>query len=803
MLKNYLKIALRKLWKEKTYSAINIFGLAVGMTCCVLILVFIQDELQYDQHHEKKDRIYRVTREWFNADGASSLHLARVAPPVAPLMKIDFQDIEQIARLWGGTGIWLMQTDDQTFLEEVIYFAEPAVFDIFSMSLIRGNPAKALLDPNSLILSESKARQYFGDEDPIGKSILVDKQMPMKVTGVMKDIPRTSHFHFDLVSSFVTLNQFFDEQHFQNWGRNNYATYLLTRPGADWKKIDAALPAFMDKHMGLINGEPASKRTRLHLQPLTEIHLHSKLQSELGQNGDIFYVYIFAGIGFFLMIIACINFMNLSTARSANRAREIGLRKVVGAARTQLIRQFIGESMLFAALALMLTVIFVELAMPFFRSFVGKDIAVNYPGNLTVTLGLLIITVFVGLFSGSYPALFLSSFRTIDVLKGKLTGAGRTTRLRKALVVFQFSISIVLIVSVAVVFRQVEFFHTNKLGFDKERIVTFSLFPEMKEKWDVIRERVSQDPNVLHVTASKRIPSGRLLDSWTTRAEQKGVFKQIDFRMAAVPVDYEFFDTYGIKLVAGRSFSRLHATDDSAGYVLNQAAVRRLGWATDEAAVGKVYESGNKKGTVVGVVQDFHFESLHAEIPPISFMIGKNNYNVASVKIKPDGIPNVLQLLKSVWAEFYPEYPFSYTFVDQEFDTLYKSEEKLMSFFGLFSGLAILIACLGLLGLSAFTAQKRTKEIGIRKVLGASAAGLVGLLSAEFVKLVVVANVIAWPIAYLAMDHWLQGFAYRIDLNLTVFLLAGMGALLISFVTVSYQAVRTALANPVDSLRYE
>ena len=804
MLKNYLKIALRNLLRHKGYSLINILGLAVGMASCILILLYVHDELSYDKYHEEADQIYRVTREWFNSDGTSSLHLGHIAPPIGPLLKNDFPDILQMARINSG-GNPLLRHGDKVFQEERFYFADPNIFEIFTLPLLKGDPQNALADPNGVVLTPAMARKYFGDEEPLGQVLNIDSRADLKVTGVMREVPANSHFHFDFLGSMKLLEQVFGDNEFKNWGSNNYATYLLFPRNFQVENFKKAIPEFIGRHHP--DGKEAIPKTTLHLQRLTDIHLHSHLDSEIEANGNIVYVYIFSAIAFFLLLIACINFMNLATARSANRAKEVGLRKVVGAERRQLIRQFLGETIVMALIALLLAVVLVEVVLPKFNAFTAKELALRSQGMLFILASLLGVTLFVGIVAGSYPAFFLSHFQPVAVLKGQKIGSTRS-RFRSILVVFQFAISIILIVGMGIVYNQLEYCRNKNLGLNKEHIVVLPADQNIAQRYPDIRNQLLQYPHIAGVAASKRVPSGRLLDSSGGSVIDGEKSEPLNFRIANVRVDHSFIDTYGMQMAAGRNFSIEFPTDSTEAFILNETAVKKIGWPSPEAAIGKPFQYGNRRGRIIGVVKDFHYESLHQPITPIILLIAPQSFNSVSVKIhaaQPADIATTLEFLKQKWQEFRPNFPFQYSFIDERYEQLYQSEHRLGEIFGTFSLLAVFIACLGLFGLASYTAEQRTKEIGVRKVLGASLGNIVLLLSKDFARLVAVATLFSWPIAYYAMSLWLQEFAYRIDINnqSLTFLLAALLAFGIALITVSLQSIKAAMTNPVDALRYE
>jgi putative ABC transport system permease protein len=658
-----------------------------------------------------------------------------------------------------------------------------------------------------VVITQEMARKYFGDEDPMGKVLRYGDDRELKVTGILGEIPQNSHFRFDFLSSMKAANALFTRIALENWNENSVHTYLLLPPGVSPAEIERRFLDFIRKHT------PSWRQGAKHfLQPLADIHLHSHTGGEIEPNGDIVYIYAFSAIAVFILLIACINFMNLSTARSARRAREVGLRKVVGADRSQLVRQFLGESVFLSFLALLLAVAFVELSLPAFNGFVGKALDMDYGGNLTAVLGLLGIALFAGVIAGSYPAFFMSAFEPVKVLKGTIRGGPKGAGFRRVLVAFQFAISIFLIVVTGIIYGQLKHCRDIKLGYDKEHVVVISGIPDpLRQKYEAFKQELLQNPHVVSAAGTSRIPSGSLGSNISTRAE--GFPEGESPSMQTVWVGYDFFETLRMPFVAGRSFSKAIPSDEKAAFVLNEAAARALGW-TPEDATGKRFGSqfiedwqrGQwvwKDGRVIGVVKDVYFESLRERIVPMVFFIQPNMAGNFLIRVRPDEIQGTLRFLRQKWQEFNPNRPFEYSFLDERFDQLYRAEERQGQIFGTFALLAIFVACLGLFGLASFTAEQRTKEIGVRKVLGASVANIVALLSKEFLLLVGVANLIAWPVAYYAMSRWLQDFAYRIELGPGTFVLGGAVALAIALLTVSYQAIKAAQANPVEALRYE
>ena len=806
MIKNYLKITIRNILKFKSYSAINIFGLSIGMACCIMILVFVMDELSYDRYHENADRIYRVTREFLNADGTTNLHLGPIAPPFGPLLKNDFPEIEHLVRFfpWDSP---LISFDDKNFVEDNFFYAEPSVFDIFTFPLVQGDPESALAEPNSVVITEEIAEKYFGGENAMGKILTYKNRNGVtalfEVTGVLKNIPRNSHFRFDFLVSFITYENAVGQSEMASWGSNNYPTYFLLSEGVNIDDISRRFPDFLDSHMPVFQGMQPHEWTRLVIQKLTDIHLYSHLDSEIEANGDITIVQIYSAIAALILLIACINFMNLATARSARRAKEVGLRKVVGATKVQIMRQFFGESITFAFLSMALAIILVLIFLPYLSDLASRELSLSGMSSFRLLAGLTGIIVFVGIVAGSYPALFLSRFKPITVLQGGKNIQTQGSWFRSILVVSQFVISIGLIVSMSIVNGQLDFVRNKQLGFNKERVVVLPTNADIIRDLGSVKNRLLQNPGIVSVSAAKRVPSGRLLDSSGTTIYRDDQLVPIQFRIAMLMIDHDYFDTYEMPIVAGRNFSKEIDSDSTEAFVINEIAVKRLGWDSPQDAVGEQYDSFGRNGRIIGVVKDFHFESMHNEIAPMVFFITSFNLNSLSIRLRPGDIAGTMDFLRGIWLEYRPNYPFSYYFIDERFDALYANEEKLGNIFGIFSGIAVFIACLGLLGLVAFTTEQRTKEIGIRKVLGAKSSDIVFLIAKEFIRLVIAANIVAVPIIYYLMNDWLQSFAYRIEISYPVFIVAALLTLFITLATVGYQAIKASLTNPIETIRYQ
>ena len=799
MIKNYMKIVLRNTLKYKSYSLINIAGLGVGIACALFILLWVQDELSYDRYHKNADRIYRLVDVRQGPD-----HVVRYPSSpfgVTPLLQVEFKEQVTAVRFFRYSTVTpLISYQDKRFFESRFLFADPTVFDVFSFPLLAGDPETALKQPHSIVITQEMANKYFGESDPIGKILRYENQVDFQVTGVIQ-VPENSHFHFDFLASLLDIESVFRAvgtpvDWLQSLYWNPCHTYVLLSEDLSQTEFDARLPELVEKHYP----DRLKSSQSFYTQPLVDIHLRSDLGEEIEPQGDILYVNIFSAIAVFIVLLACINFMNLSTSRSLNRAKEVGLRKVLGAVRQQLAWQFLGEAFLFSILSLFLALGLVEAFLPIFGSITGKALELTYFQNWQILLALVAITVFVGFVSGSYPALLLSKLQPATALRttSGITIDGHIT-LRKALVVFQFTISIILIVGTIIISNQLSFLQNKKLGFDKEQLLAVSLRgTKLRENPNALKNELLKLTGVEGVTVASDYP-GSLINVYPFFADETGKSDRQD--LPAFFADHDFLSVMGIELIEGREISPELASDSTEAFILNQAAVKKFGWA---AAVGKRFRFGeDRQGRVVGVVNDFHYLSLHERVMPAVIHVWPFWYEYMLIKVHPENMARTLSGIENLWREFTNNRPFEFSFVDETLDQLYRSEERLSHMFQWFAGLAIFIACLGLFGLAAFNAEQRTKEVGIRKVLGASVAGIVNLLSMEFVKLVVVANLIAWPIAWFALNYWFQNFAYRVNINWWVFLLAGGLALVIALLAVSTQAIKAALANPVQSLRYE
>ena len=797
MVKSYLTIALRYLKRHKIYSFISISGLAVGMACCVIILLWINDEIQYDRFHEQTKNLYRVVND-LNY-GPFSQITPGSAYPLGPAMKEEIPEIRETVRLLSTRKI-LVAHGEKRYYEENFYFADPSLFAIFTFPFIQGDPKTALSSPSAIVITKAMAAKYFGSQDPMGKTIRTQNQNDYIVTGVTENIPRNSHLQFGFVASMERAVAMGARTHWSGW---LYRTYVLLQPNTSFQEVNAKLEEWIKTK--------DSEQTRYYLQPLSDIHMYG-----LQGGGAIRPLSLFSTLALLILIIACINYMNLATARAGTRTKEIGLRKVVGAKKNNIVRQFLSESVLFAFFALLISILLVALFLPVFNQLSGKELSMNLVQNIFLFLGILGITLLTGVLAGSYPALFLSSFEPDRILKGNLSAkkiGTSTAFIRKGLVIFQFVLTIMLIISTTTVYRQMSFIKNRNLGFDKEYLIYTQLRSEgnLWEQYDAqktwlnyqtLKNELSQNPNILDVSSATCLPFGSMGSEFGF-LDWEGKDPEYQVEMNHMAVDPSFLKTFQLDMMEGRFLSD-EFPSDSLNFVLNEAAVKATGL---ESPVGKRFRLLDKTGIIIGVIKDFHFAPLHKEIEPLVVHLMPYQYwmyrNYVFARIKSDNISRTIASIEAVWDKVIPEYPFEFHFLDDTIDARYRSEQRLEMILRVFTILAISISCFGLFGLISFTAEQRTKEIGIRKVLGASVGSVVRLLSKEFVVLVVLANIIAWPVAYFVMTRWLKNFAYRTEIGLVTFLFSGFLALVIAILTVCFQSMKAALANPVDSLRYE
>lgn len=803
MFLNYLKIAIRNLKKNKGYSIINIFGLAVGIACCIIILLFIQNEFSYDKFNKNYDRIYRIRLDARISN--NELNSAQSCGPCGQAFKEEIPEVETYTRL-RNFGFPVIRYKDKAFSEERFYWVDSTFFDVFTLNFIQGNPESALTQPNSVVITRSTAKKYFGNEDPMGKLLNSDRRKDYIVTGVIEDFPVNSSLHFDFLGSLTSYNMEND----RTWLSNNYQTYILVREGVNpdelQKKIRNVAKAHIDPELIRIVGVTYDQMVRTGsrfnyiIQPLKDIHLKSHLSNEIEPPGDIIYIYIFSIIAFAILIIACINFTNLATARSSGRAKEVGIRKTLGSSQASLIRQFLTETILMSFIAMLVALLIVELFIPTFNTIANKHLDLQIFSNFYSVPILILFVLIVGLIAGSYPAFVLSSLIPVKVLRGKLQRSSAKSGLRNFLVITQFSISIILIVGTLIVERQLNYIQSKKLGFNRDQILIVKKTDDIGKYIQSFKNDISLLSSISDVTNSTSIP-GTLFGDTAFRREGAGANEVHDIKILFT--DYEFIKTYQIKMIDGRFFSRDYARD-TISVVMNKEAAKTMG-IDDPVGKNLIRVGDTLKLKIIGITDNFNYESLHQKIEPLIFglLTPRNFGRFISVRFAPQNAQTTIRDISNVWHKYAGNQAFEYSFFNDDFAKLYSSEQRTGQIFSIFSVLAIIIACLGLLGLAAYTAEQRTKEIGIRKVLGASISEIIFMLTKEFTKWVLIANVIAWPAAYFLMKGWLENFAYRIEINIWVFILAGISALLISIITVSYQAVKAALANPIVSLRYE
>lgn len=800
MFKNLFKIALRNIFKDKVYSAINILGLTIGITCSIFLFMYILDELSYDRYHTNANNIYRIVSNIKEPDNAFTWAVAQV--PMAQELRNNYPEVKNAVRFY-GTGRTLYKNGEKQFNEEDFYLTDSTVFDMFTYEFLAGDVNTALDNPFSIVLTETVAKKYFASAtEALGQSLQNKENQEYKITGVIKDVPYNSHFRFDALISRSSQ----PGSDGGSWGNFGVFTYIQLPEGYDLSKMYASLDKIVKERVNPIF-EQYNIKIGYELQRITDIHLHSKIQDEAEEGGDISVIYIFGAVSAFMLIIACINYMNLATARSANRAKEVGVRKVMGSQRKQLIMQFITESVVLTLIALALSILLIYALLPAFNGLANKHLPFSYILQTPVVLTLLGVTLFSGIVGGSYPAFYLSSFNPVSVLKGKLSTRGGSVIFRRVLVVLQFSISIFMLISTLVVFDQLSYMRNKDLGFDKERVVKLTLSErELRQKADVLVNRLKQTPEVAGVGTATSVPGqgvGKLL---LKVEDNQG--KMVDRGIDLFNADFDFVKTMGMEIVKGRDFSRDVSSDTTYAVLVNEAMVKRMAW---DDPIGKkfVFEQGGPNNEdiekrVVGVLKDYHQNSLYDAIEPIMVILNDENYFVL-VRTEEGDVKKSLAAVENVWKDLFPNNTFQFEFLDQDFNSQYKADEKRSLIFTVFSSLTILIACLGLIGLAAFTTEQRTKEIGVRKVIGASVSSLVSLVSREFFILVGLGMVIAFPFAWYFTDNWLQNFAYRIELKgeWLTFLVSALLAFVITLITVGYHVMRAAHANPVKSLRDE
>jgi putative ABC transport system permease protein len=799
MFRNYIITAFRNLWRHRVFSTINLLGLAVGMASYLLISRYVAFERSYDAFNTKADRIYRIDCD--TKTETEVLPTGLTAGPTGPAIKANFPEVEQQVRI--NFNRFLVQNGAKRFQENNVIAADSTLFDIFTFPFVKGDPSTALKEPFDCVLSVAGAKKYFGSEDPVGKSLQFDGKYSVRVTGVIKDIPANAQFHGDIFLSMSTFTRF-NPHYGEGWGGFDWFTYLLLRPGANAARLQAALKPFVNKQTEDITKSIGMSYT-LWLQPLRDVHLGPALNYYgIGEpTGSKTNVAIFFIVAIFILVVACINFVNLTTARASERAREVGIRKAIGAVRAQLTLQFLGEAIILCLIAFVLAVGLSNILHPVFTGLLDRDIPVS-SGHGEYILELFGISMGIGVLAGVYPALVLSAFDPIAVLKGRFAASGKGLLMRRVLVVFQFTISTALIIGIIVVYMQLRYMQSQDLGFKKDQTVAINFYGDsaVQANQEYIRRKLAALPGVKGVTFSSNEP-GTDPDNWYFQvANPSGKMQGINLNFYVV--DFDYLPSYDIQLAAGRAFSRNYSTDSTRAMIINEAAARSLGYTVPTKALGKKYNMWGVDGTIVGIAKDFHYRGLQEGIQPLGFRVmNPGFYSIISVGITGERIPATLAALEQRWKELAPQRPFQYSFVDQDFAKLYSSEDRFQRVFLYFGLLAIFISCLGLLGLAAYSTIQRTKEIGIRKVLGANVTTIVGLLSREFLRLVFIALLISSPIAWVAMHSWLEGFAYRTLIVWWVFPLAATAAILITFLTVGFHAINAALADPVKSLRAE
>ena len=807
MIRNYIKTAIRSLSKNKGFTAINVLGLALGLASCLLIIFYVFDELNYDRYNTKADRIYRVNEDI--RFGGNSNSYAVAPAPLASALKNDFPEIEQVVR-FRSRGGFQVKKGNQNIQEDKVVYADPGLFKVFTLPIIDGDPVTALNDTHSVVITEKAAQKYFNRTNVVGQILTINDTSLYKITGVIKDIPKQSHFNFDFFISMASTPEGKDDA----WFSSNFNTYVLLRPGTDFNKFQAKIPAFFESHAGpqlqsvlhltFAKFEQGGNYFRINFTPITKIHLYSNREAELGMNGDIEFIYMFSAIALFILLIACVNFMNLSTARSANRAREVGVRKVLGSPRKYLIAQFLTESIIVTLIGAIIAFFAAWALLPLFNQMSGKELTITVQTMVWIVPLMIALVLIIGALAGSYPALFLSGFQPIEVLKGKLASGFKGGMLRSFLVVFQFTISIFLIIGTLVIYNQLKYIQSKDLGYNRNEVFTVWNVNVLGNNTKAFKQEIKQLIGVQNATMTGALPN---TGYWNSSTVFKGPIADQKNSVLSQGwiVDEDYIATLGMKMQLGRNFSRDMPTDSTA-IVINETAEKMLGFKNPINQL--IYYPQDSKALVlkpyhiIGVMKDFNFQSLRANVTPLILFMG-NNEGGLSIRANAANIPALLNQIKSKWTAFSPNQEFNYTFMNQDFDAVYRTEQRTGTIFVSFTTLAIVIACLGLFGLAAYAAEQRTKEIGIRKVLGASMSTIVQMLSKDFIKLVLIAIIIASPLAWWAMNKWLQDFAYHIHIQWWVLAIAGSGAILIAFITISFQSIKAALTDPVKSLRSE
>ena len=797
MLKNYFTIAFRSLLRHKAFSFINIMGLAVGIASCFLIFLYVHFETSYDNFNTKADRIYRIVAD-VKTPSETITTQGITSAPIAVNVKRDFPEVEDAVRVTYDDGGYLIHKNDLVIQEKKIVLADSTLFNVFDFPLISGNKNTALKEPMSIVISQTAAKKYFGSTNPLGQNLLLTGALiNSTITGVMKDIPENSQIKADMFISMSSFKQIYGQPtQDSEWTNHGYYTYVLLKPNADAKKLEAKFPAFMEFHHGA-DAKRLQMQDYLSLEPLRDVYLKSKRSGF--ETGNINNVRIFSVVAIFILLIACINFINLTTARSVERAKEVGIRKVIGAVKFQLAKQFIIESVIICLIAFALSLLLCSLLLPLFNQLAGKQISpgiFNNPLNIVV---LFLLSVSIGIVAGFYPSLVLSSFKPVSVLKGRFATGTKGLILRKSLVVFQFTISIALIVGTIVVYTQLNYMRNKDLGFNKDQTIVINT--NFDKNKDVFKQSLALIPGVISSSSSSSVPGGGHTGAYSEMENKAGETQKTNLNLYFV--DFDYINQYQFKLVAGRAFDKNFKTDSTQAMVINESAAKSLGYVSTKDAVGRNFSQWGRKGKIIGVLKDFHYHSLQQDIQPLVMRYEPWALGLISIKVSSTNLPETIKSIQSKWNNIIPNRPFEYSFLDESFNKLYLAEDRFGNLFFNFAVLAVFISCLGLLGLASYSTIQRTKEIGVRKVLGASVSNIVNLLSIEFIKLVLVAFVIAAPIGWFGMNVWLRDFAYRTSITWWVFAIAGTSAVMIAFITISFQAIKAALMNPVKSLRTE
>ncbi len=799
MFRNYVKVAVRIIWRQKGYAFINISGLALGMACCLLIMLWVFDELGFDRFHENAQTLYEVEQDFFYSGEPYRVYVTPY--PMGPALKEEIPEIVEQTRN-RRLGNVLVNSGEKSFFENDVRAVDPSFLRMFTFPLILGNHETALNEPHSLVVSESIAEKYFGREDPIGKIVTINRDYAFTVMGVFKDVPTNSSLQFDILVNFEITKEM--GQYRDSWSGNSIITLVQLQENASIPEVNRKMTAVRHRNVAESISDPEAlkdfnegQRTQVKVVPLTDVHLRRYAESHV-TSGAVIYVYVFSIIALVVLLIACINFTNLSTARSAGRAKEVGLRKVVGAVRTGLIRQFYSESILQTCLALIIAGLLTASVLPYFNTLIEKNFTLSDLLEMRFIVGMLAIAMITGLLAGSYPALFLSAFRPVKVLKGALTGGSKSARLRKILVIIQFTLSIFLIIGTGIVYQQLRYMRNMKLGYDKDRVIYIPLRGDTVAAYDVLKEELKNKPDIVNVSGSWQWPASTFANSGG--ADWEGKDPEFALVVGFNWVDFDYVETMKIELAEGRSFSKRFSTDTSGAFLINEAFQSIMGKVS---AVNERLNFWGMDGKIIGVMKDYHFRSLHNEIEPLAISVNTDVIRYGIIRLASGDISSSVQTVQTTWERVMPNYPFEYDFLDEAVESQYDDEETIQALLELFTILAVLIACLGLFGLASFTAEQRAKEIGIRKVLGASIPGIMFLLSREFTKWVLISNIVAWPMAYYFLNNWLQNFAYRMNPGLGIFVFSGLMAFGVALVTVSYQSIKIAKTNPADTLHAE